>query len=46
MHVHVGVVEFAIFLAYYVIAKFLIRQLQQFLVERDSPFGAALAYLD
>lgn len=46
MHVHVGLVEFLIFTAYYLILRFLIRQAQQRLVERESALGAALAYLD
>lgn len=44
MHMHIGLAEFLVFLAYYVIVRFLVRQLQVRNV--DNSFGKALAFLD
>lgn len=42
-HVHVGVIEFVTFVAYLLIALFLLRTVE--VTYPDSPFGKALAYL-
>lgn len=42
-HVHIGLLEFGIFLAMYLVAGFLLRVLQ--LRYPDSPFGKALGFI-
>lgn len=43
MHIHLGLIDFLIFVLYLVIAKFLIHMLTGALV--NTPFGEALAFL-